>query len=148
MISYCDDDDDDDIKINKVSNLVIVSIVSSPIQLFSWFSCIFSIFRYVLNNIWKMIIIVNTHTYTHDITFLLLFFFFFFFPLIFHYLWLLNSYIIFRLFSYKFFFLFMFYIFLSSFEVNKCITILFVLYKRDNTRHISIFLLVLFQKEK
>ena len=75
LISYCDDDDDD-IKINKVSNLVIVSIVSSPIQLFSWFSCIFSIFRYVLSNIWKMIIIVNTHTYTHDITFLLLFFFF------------------------------------------------------------------------
>lgn len=106
MISYCDDDDDDDIKINKVSNLVIVSIVSSPIQLFSWFSCIFSIFRYVLNNIWKMIIIVNTHTYTHGITFLLLFFFFFFSPLIFHYLWLLNSYIIFRLFSSKFFFFF------------------------------------------
>lgn len=104
MISYCDDDDDDDIKINKVSNLVIVSIVSSPIQLFSWFSCIFSIFRYVLNNIWKMIIIVNTHTYTHDITFLLLFFFFFFPPLIFHYLWLLSYYIIFRLFSSKFFF--------------------------------------------
>lgn len=99
MISYCDDDDD--IKINKVSNLVIVSIVSSPIQLFSWFSCIFSIFRYVLSNIWKMIIIVNTHTYTHGITFLLLVFFF---PLIFHYLWLLNSYIIFRLFSSKFFF--------------------------------------------
>lgn len=147
MISYCDDDDD--IKINKVSTLVIVSIVSSPIQLFSWFSCIFSIFRYVLNNIWKMIIIVNTHTYTHDITFLLLFFFFFP-PLIFHYLWLLSYYIIFRLFSSKFFFffLFMFYIFLLSFEVNKCITILFVLYKRDNTRHISIFLLVLFQKEK
>lgn len=99
MISYCDDDDD--IKINKVSNLVIISIVSSPIQLFSWFSCIFSIFRYVLSNIWKMIIIVNTHTYTHGITFLLLVFFF---PLIFHYLWLLNSYIIFRLFSSKFFF--------------------------------------------
>lgn len=146
MISYCDDDDD--IKINKVSNLVIVSIVSSPIQLFSWFSCIFSIFRYVLNNIWKMIIIVNTHIHTHTISHFC-FFFFFFSPLIFHYLWLLSYYIIFRLFSSKFFFfLFMFYIFLLSFEVNKCITILFVLYKRDNTRHISIFLLVLFQKEK
>ena len=146
MISYCDDDDD--IKINKVSNLVIVSIVSSPIQLFSWFSCIFSIFRYVLNNIWKMIIIVNTHIHTHTISHFC-FFFFFFSPLIFHYLWLLSYFIIFRLFSSKFFFfLFMFYIFLLSFEVNKCITILFVLYKRDNTRHISIFLLVLFQKEK
>lgn len=101
MISYCDDDDD--IKINKVSNLVIVSIVSSPIQLFSWFSCIFSIFRYVLSNIWKMIIIVNTHTYTHDITFLLLFFFFF--PTNFSLFMIIELlYIIFRLFSSKFFF--------------------------------------------